>query len=184
MVFESVEHVAPLSGDAYDGSLLITEWTDWLGEVGFSPSSTYSPYVPGTTIEEVLLSTMVADCERTGIDIGRRFLTTKAGGMPQHTKQLITQAISSTSRNSLRGPHPAFLYRKLIITSGGYLELAAKHVQQGDLVTTLGGAQVPVILRHVEDHHIIVGETYVHGIMDGEAVNSEESKMWQFFDIS
>lgn len=184
MIYETVEHVAPSSGDTYDGSLLIIQWTEWLAKVGFSLSSSDSPYVAGTTVEELLLSTMVADCDRIGIDIGKRLPRTEAGKMAQDTKQLITQAISSTSRNGLRGPHPAFLYRKLIITDGGYLGLAAKHVQQGDLVTILGGAQVPVMLRCVGDHHITVGEAYIHGIMDGEAVNDARSKAWQFFHIS
>ncbi len=126
---------------------------------------------------------MVADCDGIGIDIGKRLPTTEAGNITQNTKQLITQAISSTSRNSLRGPHPAFLYRKLIITDGEYLGLAAKHVQQGDLITILGAAQVPVMLRRVGDHHITIGEAYVHDIMDGGAVNSEKSKTWPPFNI-
>jgi hypothetical protein len=44
-------------------------------------------------------------------------------------------------------------------------------VVEGDMVCIVGGAQVPLILRE-ENKGILkfIGECYVHGIMDGEAV--------------
>jgi hypothetical protein len=32
------------------------------------------------------------------------------------------------------------------------------------------GCSVPVILRRVTDKYIVIGESYVHGIMDGEVI--------------
>ena len=48
-------------------------------------------------------------------------------------------------------------------------------VVQGDVVGVLGGCKVPVVLRGVGgggggNRYRLVGETYVHGIMDGEGV--------------
>jgi hypothetical protein len=42
----------------------------------------------------------------------------------------------------------------------------------GDFVCVIFGCSVPVILRKVRDHFRVVGEAYVHGLMDGQAVKS------------
>jgi hypothetical protein len=56
----------------------------------------------------------------------------------------------------------------------------------GDQVSPLEGAQFPIILRSEDDDSTLVGESYVHGIMDGEVWNdmidadSEEDQMQTF----
>lgn len=54
--------------------------------------------------------------------------------------------------------------------------LAPKEAEEGDLVCILLGCTVPVILRPIEDLGLykLVGEAYVHGVMDGEAMISSE----------
>ncbi|PTB38997.1 uncharacterized protein TrAFT101_007024 [Trichoderma asperellum] len=54
--------------------------------------------------------------------------------------------------------------------------LAPKEAEEGDLVCILFGCTVPVILRPIEDLGLykLVGEAYVHGVMDGEAMISSE----------
>ncbi|KAK6451755.1 hypothetical protein FP744_10008006 [Trichoderma asperellum] len=54
--------------------------------------------------------------------------------------------------------------------------LAPKEAEEGDLVCILLGCTVPVILRPIEDlgMYKLVGEAYVHGVMDGEAMISSE----------
>lgn len=48
--------------------------------------------------------------------------------------------------------------------------------QVGDLVCVLFGAQIPFVLRKREpEGYIVVGECYVHGIMDGEAMTAYEA---------
>lgn len=72
--------------------------------------------------------------------------------------------------------------RRLITTEKGYLGQARKDVQRGDLVCILLGCSVPVILRPHTDGPIsrcyrLVGEAYVHGAMNGEAMDwLDESK--------
>lgn len=58
---------------------------------------------------------------------------------------------------------------------GPFLGLAANEAKVGDIVCILLGCTVPVVLTKVEtgrvsDLYQLVGEAYVHGIMDGEAV--------------
>lgn len=54
--------------------------------------------------------------------------------------------------------------------------LAPKEAEEGDLVCILFGCTVPVILRPIEGLGLykLVGESYVHGVMDGEAMISSE----------
>lgn len=73
--------------------------------------------------------------------------------------------------------------RRLISTSKGYIGLANSGVRSGDVVAILGGSSVPIILRPVptvpegqspldmvdELSFQVVGDAYIHGVMDGEA---------------
>ncbi|GKZ38225.1 hypothetical protein AbraIFM66950_010254 [Aspergillus brasiliensis] len=61
-------------------------------------------------------------------------------------------------------------YRRLMISSKDYIGLVPSRTQEGDLICVLFGCSVPVILRKQDDHYIFIGECYVHGIMDGEAI--------------
>lgn len=59
--------------------------------------------------------------------------------------------------------------RELITTKTGYLGLAPHNVLQNDIVAILSGCSCPVVLRPCEDGlSIVIGECYVHGIMNGE----------------
>jgi hypothetical protein len=43
---------------------------------------------------------------------------------------------------------------------------------KGDLICILFGSDMPVVLRkNPENHYVFIGLCYVHGIMDGEAIN-------------
>ncbi|CAO2651423.1 Nn.00g039930.m01.CDS01 [Neocucurbitaria sp. VM-36] len=76
---------------------------------------------------------------------------------------------------SLRGmiPNHAFF-----ITESGYIGIGPPHTLPGDQIWVFYGGQVPFVMRKTEkEYHgvanhalTLVGDTYVHGIMDGEAV--------------
>ena len=44
-----------------------------------------------------------------------------------------------------------------------------KSVELGDRIAIFEGVPVPFILREEDDHYLVVGPCYVHGMMDGEA---------------
>jgi hypothetical protein len=44
-------------------------------------------------------------------------------------------------------------------------------VVEGDIVCVLLGLRVPIVLRKVENHYEIVSTVYVHGLMNGEAID-------------
>ena len=58
-----------------------------------------------------------------------------------------------------------------IVRSGkGYLASVPKQCRQGDFITILYGWNTPFLLRRVSEGYQIVGECYVFGMMDGEAM--------------
>jgi Heterokaryon incompatibility protein (HET) len=61
-------------------------------------------------------------------------------------------------------------------TRKGYVGLGPFSTRKGDVVVIAAGGKIPFLLRPVESQeelrHQLMGETYVHGIMHGEAVRS------------
>jgi hypothetical protein len=70
----------------------------------------------------------------------------------------------------------AYQCRRLFRTKKGFLGISAQSLETKDLVWVLAGAAVPVVLRRRPraGNWEFVGEAYVHGIMDGEAVMGQE----------
>ena len=59
--------------------------------------------------------------------------------------------------------------RRLCLTEKGYIGLAPENAQLGDKVAILLGMPAPQILRRQGSNFVLVGESYIHGIMQGEA---------------
>lgn len=60
------------------------------------------------------------------------------------------------------------LYRRLLMTEQGYIGMAPAEVRKADRVCLLLGCRVSVLLRkHEEGEYELVGDVYVHGIMNG-----------------
>jgi hypothetical protein len=67
--------------------------------------------------------------------------------------------------------------RQLILTERGYFGLAPHGAKPGDSVLCFLGSRVPYILRKVEDcskstqdRYELIGESYIYGLMEGEAL--------------
>lgn len=76
------------------------------------------------------------------------------------------------------------LYRSFATTQKGYLALVPRQATPGHLVCVLRGGNVPFILNRREDGYLeLVGEAYVHGIMDGEVVRSAQKEDLTVFRI-
>ena len=76
------------------------------------------------------------------------------------------------------------LYRSFIVTERGYLGLGRNSTQPDDVVCVLRGGNVPFILRKKGDgYYELVGEAYVHGIMDGSFVRKSRKEELKEFRI-
>jgi hypothetical protein len=62
------------------------------------------------------------------------------------------------------------LKRRFFVIGTGSVGIGPCCVQPGDVVTVLRGGRTPFVLRKKGDGYWLLGEAYVHGMMDGEAV--------------
>ncbi|KAI9702711.1 MAG: hypothetical protein M1820_006095 [Bogoriella megaspora] len=88
----------------------------------------------------------------------------------------------------------ATTYRKFFVSEQGYMGLGPPEMQDGDLIVVLVGGHTPFIIRKANKQEVdansgrkqcytLIGDCYVHGIMDGEAMKDvqEEGQLEQFF---
>ena len=68
--------------------------------------------------------------------------------------------------------------RRFFTTRKGHIGLGPLSMKPGDHVCILNGGRVPFLLRKDGIHHRFIGESYIHGLMKGEAwnqtINTEE----------
>lgn len=62
-------------------------------------------------------------------------------------------------------------FRRLARTRDGYLCLVPAGARVGDSIVICKGGKTPLLLRPESKHWTLLGETYVHGMMDGERFN-------------
>jgi hypothetical protein len=85
--------------------------------------------------------------------------------------------------DNLKCATAALQHRRLCITQTGLLCLAPDEVKFGDTVAVLLGCNYPVLLRPFEDGYRYVGECYVDGIMNGEAVEAADRGECEVEDV-
>ena len=136
---------------------VFTNWLSLTSRLG-------NDYISGGTVSEALQHTLCADIKESsqwrGQDErgGRVPLPGDSNGIPQ-----------DFLRRSLN-LHRRTVRRCLVTTRKEYLALAPQETERGDLLCVLYGGQLPLVLRQSGSCFELIGEAYVHGIMDGEAV--------------
>ncbi|XPS80938.1 hypothetical protein M3J09_012882 [Ascochyta lentis] len=77
-------------------------------------------------------------------------------------------------------PYSCFMYQvegmsrtRPFLSKNGYVGLCPQDTASGDKIVIFAGAKVPYVVRSNPDNNTstLVGEAYVHGIMDGESVS-------------
>ena len=81
------------------------------------------------------------------------------------SSRLIDQTIDTQKMN-----------RRLFITSKGFIGLGSQTVEAGDKIYLLFGAEVPIMLRQDGAEFVLLGECYVHGLMNGEGLVAARSQ--------
>ena len=77
----------------------------------------------------------------------------------------------SVARRNYQSVMNLLYARRPFISKEGFVGLAPAHSQQGDCICIILGADVPFILRRTPiGQYELIGEAYVHGIMDGEGL--------------
>jgi hypothetical protein len=103
-------------------------------------------------------------------------------------------AVNSIAKEFLKRMQTVVWMRRLMLTEKRkILGLVPDDADKGDYICILFGCSVPVVLREVKHvptstqdkgtHYEFVGESYVHGMMDGEAVEAVTAKDYQTFEL-
>ena len=65
--------------------------------------------------------------------------------------------------------------RSFFVSSKGYMGLGPLDAKVGDEICVLLGCNQPLVIRRVGDHHLVVGQCYVYGMMFGEMIDEMEA---------
>ena len=65
--------------------------------------------------------------------------------------------------------------RKLCVTKKGYIGLVHDDVIEGDSICVFVGAGVPFVLRECGDGYKLYNDCYIHGIMEGEVIEMQDT---------
>lgn len=76
--------------------------------------------------------------------------------------------------------------RQICITDSGYFGLIPWYSEEGDLVCCLAGGSVPYVLRQCGrgNDFKLIGECYIHGVMQGEALRGAKLEDLEVFQLS
>jgi hypothetical protein len=69
------------------------------------------------------------------------------------------------------------LGRRFGLSHAGYMCLLPAHAEEGDHIVVVLGGHTPLLLRRKGDCYSIVGDCYVHGLMDGQALGLKGFKI-------
>lgn len=151
--------------------------------LGYDPESIYKP--TGDSYTQAYLRVLGADLmfsDRVDIFYKMRFFhATMEYMQSKDPKRELTAEIVSEWGNHIvvmtRG-------RLAIETTDGFLGLAPDDTKTGDVICILSGGHVPFVLRPLDDGMWrLVGECYIHGVMDGEAFEGQKKENLEYFDL-
>ncbi|KAH7386360.1 heterokaryon incompatibility protein-domain-containing protein [Cadophora sp. MPI-SDFR-AT-0126] len=182
-----LDTISELKPRAAEGIILY----EWL-ETGGCKITDEADFVP-----EPFWRTLVADRGPNGSNVPswyrRAFLHCLAESTPNgdiNTKALIKACADSTLVvDFLQRVQSVIWNRKLLVSKDNkWIGLAPMAAQENDIICILYGCSVPVVLRkqEVEGETFweLVGECYVHGMMDGEAMEQgRDAKETEEFEI-
>ena len=148
-------------------------------------------YVTGESIETVIWKTVV------GNELGSDYTDHLRAVLAMEIRHLLENNDPQQHMNSIRndtsqatvwGDIMWFLgWRRFALTEKGYIGLVHQDVKANDRLCLIPGAGVPFVLRpsmnsSVSDQYVLIGETYIHGIMSGEAC-PENINDWKTIEI-
>jgi hypothetical protein len=95
------------------------------------------------------------------------------------SKELLSWPFHEGSRLGMR-MMPAFLQKlntilrwSIFITTKGYIGIGPRlDIRICDRICILPGCRVPLVVRKVDDHYLLVGDAYVCGMMQGEVLGN------------
>lgn len=123
----------------------------------------------GETILQALLRTLIADHHP---ETSKRRHEIKLRSIKQHLWPKVEEIEGTLSHIQMFSQG-----RTLMLSENGYVGLVPSSTEIGDQICVLYGCHAPVILRKCSgnaDGFTLIGDAYIHGLMDGEVVRLVE----------
>lgn len=153
------------SAESDDGNIKISRW--WqeaqhiaLNRIARSPGSTTY------TDSFEAMRRKLAICKH-GYYVGESRYR-RRGGLLNDTDWATANAAHSVSQTLTLGPTRG---RVMFASGTGFLGLVPFGTRQGDTIVIIRGADVPFVLRLRGNFYELIGEAYVQGVMNGEALD-------------
>ncbi|SPJ71724.1 uncharacterized protein FTOL_01452 [Fusarium torulosum] len=189
----------------FEGSWsLIAGWRKLVG-VDEDPGR---PYIAGDTIADAFWRTLCLDISansamhidllskkrRAGDEDRSIYLEYWYRELLQHHELPQPDSLRQSSNVIMFDQHVmrATTRRRFFISKNGFIGFAPLNAEVGDMICVFAGGKVPFVVRALEDsklkrkdshepgsHCVLLGDAYVHGLMDGEAVKTLEEDFKQ-----
>jgi hypothetical protein len=166
-------------------------WTDVCGETSFDLRTRYTDDPNSDLAVFAYLQTLSVGGIATALRDGRRYQDIDqkdlfARGLAYLTKALGTSSLVSPElhqmaeggdyHNWTRDADCAASNRAFARTQQGRYMLGPRVMQPGDILCVLYGGKMPFVLRPWSNgEFLLVGESYTHGLMEGQAINMMEA---------
>ena len=134
-------------------------------------------------LDIAMARTLTADCTRAGerSETDPEFINSFAAfkafndaslQMPELSKQVEPDSEEARLLNQA-WPYESAVQevhkgRRICVTKGRYMGITTYDTQKSDLLVLIEGSKMPFVLRSKSDDFEIIGDCYIHGIMDGE----------------
>ena len=164
-------------------AMILQAYKDWEKYIESLPA-TQNPYRSGCGQQEAFWKTLIANC------------VTQLTGPPSEEQNFAARFDAWMGRDDVRMYDESFtapfykaaitrcLRRSFFVTNEGYFGLGSCYPRPCDIVCVLRGSNVPFVLRpRVDEYFELVGEAYVHGIMNGEFVRPANIERLRLFKL-
>ncbi|EON66518.1 hypothetical protein W97_05763 [Coniosporium apollinis CBS 100218] len=128
-------------------------------------------YPTGEDIFEAYWRTLLYDRVEDSNGLAVKAPPEYGGYYPEVLRASTGRSLRSASHGLTTAP---FIYdveagEQFCVTQNGYMGNAPRSTLPGDKICVLYGARVPFVLREEGASYRIIGDCYIHGLMDGEA---------------
>jgi hypothetical protein len=145
-----------------DRRQLIQDMSSWITNQFGGYGAEYS--FTNDFIEDAIVRTLAVDIYKD-----RRW-TREAPRITQEVSEKENTSLDAWVDDNYRGLVYSVRRGHLVKTLKGILGLTPPRVEVGDILMIPLGGRVPIILRPCGDKYTFIGECYLHGFMDGEAL--------------
>jgi hypothetical protein len=154
-------------------------WRSWFQQMVNMFSAYSSP--TGETVERAIWMTLIAGRTHDRRKAADCSYETYYHAWRDHVLSMHGECMTKQAKDFERAIFRGLHMRQICKTEGGYIGLVPHDARVGDRICIAVGARTPYALRAQDQDYVYIGESYIHGLMDAEAL---ELDSWQPRDIT